>query len=131
MKCDKEDKYEKLKCYYDKISKEYPNIKHIFSSFREIKSASVNTLQCNYYTNNKLFSSKIHEIDDIVDRVGAGDALTSGILYGILRKKSPEYISEFAVVASVLKHSIYGDANLVTSEEVENQVNYGVGKISR
>ena len=131
MKCDKEDKYEKLKCYYDKISKEYPNIKHIFSSFREIKSASVNTLQCNYYTNNKLYLSKIHEIDDIVDRVGGGDALTSGILYGILRKKSPEYISEFAVIASVLKHSIYGDANLVTREEVENQVNYGVGKISR
>ncbi|MCF0147330.1 MAG: sugar kinase [Clostridium sp.] len=131
MNCNIEEKYKKLNYYYNEITKDYPNIKHIFSSFREIKSASVNMLQCNYYTNNKLYSSRTHEIDDIVDRVGGGDALTSGILYGILRKKSPEYISEFAVVASVLKHSIYGDANLVTSEEVENQVNYGVGKISR
>ena len=131
MDCNIEDKYKKLNYYYDEITKEYPNIKHIFSSFREIKSASVNTLQCNYYTNNKLVSSKIHKIDDIVDRVGGGDALTSGVLYGILTNKSSEYISEFSVVASVLKHSIYGDANLVSLEDVESQVNYGVGKISR
>ncbi len=131
MRCNKEDKYEKLSCYYDELTKEYPNIKHIFSSFREIKSSSVNILQCNYYTNNKLFSSKIHEIDDIVDRVGGGDALTSGVLYGILNNKSPEYICEFAVASSVLKHSIYGDANLVNVEEVENLVNHGVGRIGR
>lgn len=131
MNCNIEDRYKKLNYYYDEITKEYSNIKHIFSSFREIKSASVNTLQCNYYTNNKLFPSKIHEIDDIVDRVGGGDALTSGVLYGISTNKSPEYISEFSVVASVLKHSIYGDANLVNVEEVESLVNYGVGKIVR
>lgn len=131
MKCDLEDKYEKLKYYYDEISKKYPNIKHIFSSFREIKSSTVNTLQCNYYNNGILFSSKIHTIDDIVDRVGGGDALTAGILYSIISNKSPEYVCEFAVAASVLKHTIYGDANQVTTEEVESLVSYGVGKIVR
>ncbi|KLE14173.1 sugar kinase [Clostridium sp. C8] len=131
MECNLEDKYEKLKYYYDEISKKYPNIKHIFSSFRDIKSSSVNTLQCNYYTNKTLFSSSIQTIDDIVDRVGGGDALTAGVIYGILNKKTPEYICEFAVSASVLKHTIYGDANLVSIEEVENLVDYGVGKISR
>lgn len=131
MKCDLEDKYEKLKYYYDEISNKYPSIKHIFSSFREIKSSTVNTLQCNYYTNGILFSSKIHTIDDIVDRVGGGDALTAGILYSIINNKSPEYVCEFAAAASVLKHTIYGDANQVTTEEVESLVSYGVGKIAR
>ena len=60
MRCDLEDKYEKLKYYYDEISKNYPNIKHIFSSFRDIKSSTVNTLQCNYYTDGTLFSSRVH-----------------------------------------------------------------------
>ncbi|GAA0817094.1 sugar kinase [Clostridium tertium] len=131
MRCDLEDKYEKLKYYYDEISKNYPNIKNIFSSFRDIKSSTVNTLQCNYYTDGTLFSSMVHTIDDIVDRVGGGDALTAGVLYSIINNKSPKYVCEFAVAASVLKHTIYGDANLVTNEEVESLVSYGVGKIAR
>ncbi|MBS5938542.1 sugar kinase [Clostridium sp.] len=127
----KEDKAEKLKDYYDEIIKTYPNIKYIFSSFRGIKSASSNTLQCNFYTNNELHQSKIYDIDDIVDRVGGGDALTTGILYGILSNKDTMYISEFAAANSVLKHSIYGDGNLVKVDEVESLMKDGVGKIGR
>ena len=131
MKSDGSDKYEKLKYYYDEISDNYPNIKHIFSSIREVKSSSVNTLQCNYYTNKELYSSKTQLIDDIVDRVGGGDALTAGILYSIIKEKEPNYICEFANSASVLKHSISGDANFVVVDDVESLMNNGVGKISR
>ncbi|MBY6839359.1 sugar kinase, partial [Clostridium botulinum] len=120
MSCDLEDKDEKLNYYYNEITKAYPNIKHIFSSTREIKSVSANSLQCNYYTNNKLYSSKKHTFDDIIDRIGAGDALTAGVIYSIINKKSPQYTCEFATACSVLKHSIHGDANLVNVEEVEN-----------
>ncbi|RDY26479.1 sugar kinase [Romboutsia weinsteinii] len=131
MSCKYKDKYDKLNYYYSEIINTYPNIKHIFSSIRENISVSVNTLQCNYYSKNRLYPSKIYTIDDIVDRVGGGDALTAGILYGILKEKAPEYIAEFATSASVLKHSIQGDANLVSVDEVESLMNNGVGKISR
>ena len=47
MNCELEDNHEKLKYYYDEITKTYPNIKHIFSSHRDIESSSVNKLQCN------------------------------------------------------------------------------------
>lgn len=131
MSCQHEDKYKKLEYYYNEIAEKYPNIKHIFSSFREMKSVSINTLQCNYYTEKKLYSSKIHIIDEIIDRVGGGDALTSGMLYCILENKSSEYTVEFATCSSALKHSIYGDANLVSTEEVENLMKNGIGKIER
>ena len=131
LKSDLEDKYEKLKCYYDEISTAYPNIKYMFSSMREIISSSVNTLQCNYYTEGNLFSSSVITIDDIVDRVGGGDSLTAGIIYSIINNKEPNYTCEFATAASVLKHSIYGDANLVSVEDVESLMYNGVGKISR
>ncbi|WP_032122447.1 sugar kinase [Clostridium amazonitimonense] len=131
MSCDLDDKYEKLKYYYDEITKDYPNIKYIFSSIREVKSVSINALQCIYYTNNKLYSSKIHTFDDIIDRIGAGDALTAGVIYSIINKKSPEYTCEFATACSVLKHSIYGDANLVRVQDVEDFISNGVGRISR
>lgn len=131
MNCNYNDKYEKLKYYYGELNKNYPNITHMFSSIREIKSSTVNTLQCNYYTDNKLYSSNIILIDDIVDRVGAGDALTAGVIYGLINKKDPNYICNFATCTSALKHSIYGDANLVSIEDVENIMYNGVGKISR
>ena len=88
-------------------------------------------MQCNYFIDNKLYSSEIRTIDDIVDRVGGGDALAAGIIYCILNNKEPKYTAEFANCASVLKHTIYGDANLVSVKDVENLVNNGVGKINR
>ncbi|MCR4425797.1 MAG: sugar kinase [Firmicutes bacterium] len=64
-----------------------------------------------------LFSKKypVH----IVDRVGGGDAFAAGLIHGILSGKSSRDALEFAVAASCIKHSIFGDFNLVTVDEVE------------
>ena len=131
MNSEYKDREEKLKSYYSGIVKNYPNIKYIFSSIRDIKSSDINYLQCMFYVQNELYKSKIYMIDDIVDRVGGGDALTAGIIYGILKEKNPEYVCEFATAASVLKHSIYGDANLVSIDDVETLMKNGIGKIER
>jgi len=63
-----------------------------------------------------------YEISDIVDRVGAGDSFAAGLIYAL---RSKDYASDmqqalgFAVAASCLKHSIQGDFNYITREEVE------------
>ena len=131
MNCELEDNHEKLKYYYDEITKTYPNIKHIFSSHRDIESSSGNKLQCNYYTDGILYLSNKINIDSIVDRVGGGDALSAGIIYSIINNKDPKYVCEFATCASALKHSILGDANLVELSDVERLMYEGVGKIAR
>lgn len=131
MNCELEDNHEKLKYYYDEITKTYPNIKHIFSSHRDIESSSVNKLQCNYYTDGILYLSNKINIDSIVDRVGGGDALSAGIIYSIINNKDSKYVCEFATCASALKHSILGDANLVELSDVERLMYEGVGKIAR
>ena len=131
MNCELEDNHEKLKYYYDEITKTYPNIKHIFSSHRDIESSSVNKLQCTYYTDGILYLSNKINIDSIVDRVGGGDALSAGIIYSIINNKDPKYVCEFATCASALKHSILGDANLVELSDVERLMYEGVGKIAR
>lgn len=131
MNCELEDNHEKLKYYYDEITKTYPNIKHIFSSHRDIESSSVNKLQCNYYTDGILYLSNKINIDSIVDRVGGGDALSAGRIYSIINNKDPKYVCEFATCASALKHSILGDANLVELSDVERLMYEGVGKIAR
>jgi 2-dehydro-3-deoxygluconokinase len=55
----------------------------------------------------------------IVDRVGGGDSFGAGLIYGTLCELPPQERLEFAVAASCLKHSIEGDFNLVSVEEVQ------------
>ncbi|MBO4954216.1 MAG: sugar kinase, partial [Clostridia bacterium] len=55
----------------------------------------------------------------IVDRVGGGDSFASGLIYGLVTGMPMEDAAEFAVAASALKHTIPGDMNLVTLDEVK------------
>ncbi|GIN63390.1 2-dehydro-3-deoxygluconokinase [Robertmurraya siralis] len=125
------EKNEKLAYYYEKIQLMYPNIRWMSSTFRDVISASSNTLQGNIYVDGILYQSKVYPIDHIVDRVGGGDAFTAGILHGIIRKKSPDEIVTFATAASVLKHTIHGDCNVFTEEEIQAFSNSIPGKIVR
>lgn len=68
----------------------------------------------------------------IVDRVGGGDSFASGLIYGLLNKKSTKDALEYAVAASCMKHTIPGDFNLVSVEEVEKLVQSGgSGRVER
>ena len=58
-------------------------------------------------------------MNPIIDRVGGGDSFSGGIIHGLLSKANQEEALEFAVAASALKHTINGDFNLVSAEEVE------------
>jgi 2-dehydro-3-deoxygluconokinase len=109
----------------------YPNIQYMCSTFRHVISASTNTLQGNLYTEGMLYQSKVQQIEHIVDRVGGGDAFAAGILHGLLTKMEPEEVVSFATAASVLKHTVHGDCNIFTQEEIEQFASQAPGKIVR
>ena len=127
---DKEDFEEMLSDLYAQMKVLYPNIKYMTSTRRQIHSTSVNDLT-GYLYKDQLYVSKTYHIDDIVDRVGGGDAYIAGLLYGLLNNKDEAYSVEFAACASVLKHSVHGDANLFSVAEIENFMNSGVSRINR
>ena len=56
----------------------------------------------------------------IIDRVGGGDSFSGGLIHGLLTKETQGEALEFAVAASALKHTIPGDFNLVSADEVES-----------
>ena len=130
LKSDKDNFEDKLNDLYVQMKELYPNIKYITSTKREIISTSVNKLT-GYLYSDQLYVSKTHYIDDIVDRVGGGDAYISGILYGLLNDKSDEYSVEFGCCASVLKHTVHGDVNLFNVDEIEAYMNAGAHRINR
>lgn len=84
---------------------------------RESCSASDCRWSAMLYDGEEAFFSAEYAIR-VVDRVGAGDAFSGGLIYGLLTGMSPRETVEFAAAASCLKHSIHGDFNLVSVEEV-------------
>jgi 2-dehydro-3-deoxygluconokinase len=71
------------------------------------------------YDGSTMFESKQYQITHIVDRVGGGDSFMGGLIYGLLTYPNDDQNAlDFAVAASCLKHTIKGDANLVTVDEV-------------
>jgi len=124
-------KEEKLKYFYLKIAEMYPNIKYMSCTFREILSWSTNRLQGNFFAEGELFQSEIFHLDQIVDRVGGGDAFAAGILHGILTNMPNSELVTFATAASALKHTVHGDCNVFTEEEVSVFAKNGSGKIVR
>jgi len=97
----------------------FPRAKKVITTLRGSISASHNTWSGVLYDGNKLYQAPTYDITHIVDRVGGGDSFMGGLIYGLLTWPDDDQKAlNFAVAASCLKHTIYGDANLVTVDEV-------------
>jgi 2-dehydro-3-deoxygluconokinase len=92
------------------------------TTLRGSRSASSNTWAAILADGTKAWASRVYEIEPIVDRVGAGDAFSGGLIYGLLNGNDEQAIVDFATAASCLKHAIPGDFNLVSVEEVNRLV---------
>ncbi len=111
----------------------FPRAKKVIITLRGSINANHNTWGGVLYDGERLYSSPRYDITHIVDRVGGGDSFMGGLIYGLREfAGDDERALRFAVAASALKHTIYGDFNLVTVAEVENLMRGdGSGRVSR
>lgn len=101
------------------MMEKFPRAKKVITTLRGSISASHNTWAGVLYDGKKMYESRQYQITDIVDRVGGGDSFMGGLIYGLLKyPEDDQNALDFAVAASALKHTIKGDANLVTVDEV-------------
>lgn len=106
-------------------------LKYVAITLRESFSASMNGWSAMLYNGSEFFKSKRYEIT-IIDRVGGGDSFGGGLIYALTSGKNDQDAIEFAVAASCLKHTIEGDMNLVSVEEVETLAGGdGSGRVQR
>ena len=108
--------------------------KYVISSLRVSKSASDNGWSACIYSSedDEFYHSREYRIRPIVDRVGGGDSFAGGTICGFVDGKNFKDALEFGVAASALKHTIPGDFNLVTREEVETLAGGdGSGRVQR
>lgn len=95
----------------------YPRVRKMVTTFRDSINASHNKLKACIYDGDEMFRGPKYDIPDIIDRVGGGDAFMGGVIYGLMNYNDQQAIN-FAETASFLKHTIYGDFNRVTKEEI-------------
>jgi 2-dehydro-3-deoxygluconokinase len=113
--------------------KKFPACKIVVLTERNSISASHNKYSAKLWNSKNIFSSYTSDISPIVDRVGTGDAFTAGLIYGLIHyKEDYEKILNFAVAAATLKHTVPGDFNICTKEEIEKLMNGdSSGKVNR
>ena len=113
--------------------KAFPKLKTIVTTKRLRANASSNGVSAEFYNGKEFLKSKEYNISHIIDRIGAGDAFMAGIIYGLINWPDDHQSAlEFAVAATCLKHSISGDINLSTAEEIKALMSgHGGGRVSR
>jgi 2-dehydro-3-deoxygluconokinase len=115
------------------LVKKFPRAKKVIITLRGSINANHNTWAGTLFNGEKIFFSPQYDITHIVDRVGGGDSFMGGLICGLLTYPDDDQQAlNFAVAASCLKHTIYGDFNLVTVDEVKNLMKGdGSGRVSR
>jgi len=117
-----------------KLCERFANLKKVAITLRGSISASHNTWSGILYdkATDEMHVAATYDITQIVDRVGGGDSFAAGLIHSLKSGKSDTDAIEFAVAASCLKHSIVGDANLVTVDMVESVLKSGgSGRVQR
>lgn len=116
-----------------KVSELVPRCGKIFLELRNSITSNHNLLAAILYSEGALKHTGIYDIEHEVDRVGAGDAFVGGMIYGLITYPDDDQRAlEYALAASALKNTVYGDFNLVTVEEVESLMKGNTsGRVSR
>ena len=117
----------------EQLMKKFPRARKVIITLRGSINANHNTWGGVLWDGKTLYQSPRYDITHIVDRVGGGDSFMGGLIYGLLSYPGDgQKALNFAVAASCLKHTIFGDFNQVTVAEVENLMKGdGSGRVSR
>jgi 2-dehydro-3-deoxygluconokinase len=96
--------------------------RYVATTLRGSRSASNNSWAAILSDGRAAWMSTVYEIEPIVDRVGAGDAFSGALIFALLTGMQEQAAVDFATAASCLKHSIPGDFNHVSADEVKRLV---------
>jgi len=110
---------------------EYPNFKVVATTLRNARTASVNDWGAVCYVDGRLHLSRTREGLEILDRVGGGDSFASGLIYGLMAGKGPQWAVECGAAHGALAMTTPGDTTMATLAEVERVMKGGGARVVR
>lgn len=109
----------------------YPNFQMVATTLRHARTATVNDWGAVCYAGGKLYQAPVRENLEILDRVGGGDSFASGLIYGLMMDKGPQWSVECGAAHGALAMSTPGDTSMATRTEVERVMKGGSARVSR
>ena len=111
---------DKFRIMAKKLMDTFPNIDKVVGKTRKSVSASHQQIRGKMWDGQKYVKTKKLNITHVIDRVGTGDAFASGLIYGLLHYDEDKQALDFASAACALKHTVPGDVNMVSRENVHS-----------
>ena len=104
---------------FEEIIKKFPNLKVVSSMVRNIQNHSHHRIQGVIYDGKNYMKANMLDIYPVIDRIGGGDAFMSGLIHGLIHyKENLQKVIDFATCTSALKHTIQGDFNAFSTDEI-------------
>ena len=110
---------------------EFPNFKVVATTLRHAKTATVNDWGAVCYQGDELYQAPTRENLEILDRVGGGDSFASGLIYGFLTDRGPQWAVECGAAHGALAMTTPGDTSMATLSEVERVMKGGTARVAR
>ena len=114
---------EKFRLAAKALMEAFPRIRKVVGKTRKSISASHQQIQGKMWNGQEYIKSDMLNITHVIDRVGTGDAFAAGLIYGLLHYEPDEQALSFASAACALKHTVPGDVNMVSLENVLSLMN--------
>ena len=115
----------------ERAVREYPNFKVVATTLRNARTATFNDWGAVCVANGDLHLAPTRETLEIYDRVGGGDSFASGLIYGFLAGKGPQWAVECGAAHGALAMTTPGDTTMATLAEVERVMKGGSARVSR
>jgi len=115
----------------ERVVERYPNLKVIATTLRNVRTATLNDWGAVCYCGGKLFCAVNREHLEIFDRVGGGDSFASGLIYGFLTGRDPQWAVECGAAHGALAMTTPGDTTMATLAEVEKVMKGASARVSR
>ncbi len=122
---------ENYRAVASKVMEEYPHIRAVGTSLREVTSALLNNWRTVLMTKNGYFVSRKYDDIEIYDRTGGGDSFASALIWGLLEDRPEQEVIDFAAAFSALCHTVRNDWNIVTAEEAMDLMKGGSARVKR
>jgi 2-dehydro-3-deoxygluconokinase len=109
----------------------FPNLRVVATTLRHARTASINDWGAICWAGGDFYSAPNREHLEIWDRVGGGDSFASGLVYGFLTNRGPQWAVECGAAHGALAMTTPGDTSMVTLPEVERVMKGGTARVSR
>jgi 2-dehydro-3-deoxygluconokinase len=115
----------------ERASREFPNFQVVATTLRHARTATVNDWGAICFAEGKFYQAATRENLEILDRIGGGDSFASGLIYGLLTGKGPQWAVDCGAAHGALAMTTPGDTTMATLSEVEKLMKGGTARVER